>query len=108
MSRVNPFGKQGPGVIKKMFKLHIYFLLLILEYLLRNLVNTGFKYLLQCIEETCKILGPSKEASSEDETNSVQRMSIKSNFLRKVQSVDFIVQDLGILALICLCTIINL
>lgn len=91
-----------------MYKLHIYFLFVILEYLLCNSVNTGFKYFLHCLEGTCKIFGPSKEASSEDGTNSVQKMSFESNFLRRVQSVDFMVQDLGTLALSGLCTITNL
>lgn len=65
-----------------------------------------FKVFPPCSEETCKILGPSREASLEDET--VQRMSIKSHFLRRVESVDFMVQDVGILALSGLCIIINL
>lgn len=38
----------------------------------------------------------------------MQRVTIKSYFLRRVENVDFMVQDVGILALSGLCIIINL
>ena len=97
---MNPFGKQRLGVIEETYKLPVSFHFIILVYLLYSSINIGFKYFLQCPEETCEILGPmSTKASSKDETNSVQEMSIQSNVIRRVKSVDFMIQDLEILAL---------